>query len=301
MIMTNDDFNAMRRLIRRICGIDLGEDKSYLVEQRFSPMAEARGFKTMGELVALIESDVFGAFKDEIIQAITTNETYFFRDEHPFEVFRGVILPELVRLSEERSQRGHVRKGAKVSILSAGSSTGQEAYTLSMLINDRFPASSAEGVSAQDFVIHGCDIDPQVLAKAMSGRYTDAEVSRGLPVHYRDRYFVRKEKVWEVCDKVRALVEFRRVNLTETFTYLGGFDCIFCRNILIYFDVATKSRILEQFHQMLGPSGFLVVGATESLYGLNDQFESIHALGSIYYRKKQESQMPPSSSPSTWS
>lgn len=298
--MTNDDFNAMRRHVRRICGIELGDDKSYLIEQRFSPMAEARGFKSMAELVHLIEGDAGGNLRDEIIQAITTNETSFFRDEHPFEAFRAILLPELIAVAEERAHRAHVRKGAKVSILSAGASTGQEAYCLSMLINDRFPFASPGGINAEDFVIHGIDIDPQVLAKAMSGEYTDAEVARGLPDNYRDRYFLRKGRMWSVNDKVRELVEFRRVNLTEMFTFLGGFDCIFCRNILIYFDLPTKIRILEQFHQMLGPNGILVLGSTESLYGLNGQFESCHAMGSIFYRKKSDAPPPISSGPSTW-
>ena len=283
--MSNDDFNAMRRHVRRICGIELGEDKSYLIEQRFSPMAEIRGFKSMAELVQLIEADFGGSLRDEIIQAITTNETSFFRDEHPFDAFKLLVLPELIELAEERRQRSFVRKGAKVSILSAGASTGQEAYCLSMLINDRFPFRNPDGINADDFVIMGGDIDSKVLAKAMSGEYSEAEISRGLPASYRDRYFTKKDKSWAVNANVRSLVEFRSVNFTQQFLHLGGFDCIFCRNILIYFDQPTKVSILEQFFQMLSPEGFLVLGSTESLYGTSELFKSYHVAGSIVYRK----------------
>ena len=285
MHMTSDDFNAMRRHVRRICGIDLGEDKGYLIEQRFGPMAEAHGLANFAKLVEKIDQDFGGQLRDEIIAAITTNETSFFRDEHPFQAFKSLILPGLVELAEERRNRSYVRKGAKVSILSAGASTGQEAYCLSMLIHDRFPFKNPDGIGSDDFVIMGADIDTKVLAKAMAAEYSDAEIARGLPANYRDRYFTRVGKNWSVNSNVRSLVEFRSVNLTEPFQFLGGFDCIFCRNILIYFEQQTKVRILEQFHQMLSPGGFLVLGSTESLYGLTSLFESRHTDGSIVYRK----------------
>ncbi len=285
MQMNLEEFNAMRRHVRRICGIDLGEDKAYLVEQRFATMAQVRGFTNMGQLVQLIEQDFAGRLREEITDAITTNETSFFRDDHPFQAFRNFILPDLTELVEERKGRSFIRKGAKVSILSAGASTGQEAYCLSMLIHDRFPFHNPDAINADDFVITGGDIDTKVLAKAMGAEYTNAEIARGLPDLYRDRYFTKTRNAWVVNPKVRSIVEFRSVNFTEPFVYLGGFDCIFCRNILIYFDQKSKIDILEQFFQILSPNGFLVLGATESLYGLTQLFQSNHVGESIVYRK----------------
>lgn len=285
MAMTRDVFDAMRKHVRAICGIDLGEDKEYLVEQRFAPLAESLGLGSIGGLVARIERGCDERLRDEIIAAITTNETSFFRDELPFKAFREVILPELVGRGEERLKRSFVRMGPKVSILSAGASTGQEAYCLSMLIHERFPMPLAEGLKAEDFLITGGDIDPLVLARAIAGEYSDAEIARGLPASYRDRFFARQGNLWAVNAKVRSLVEFRRVNFTEPFRHLGAFDCIFCRNILIYFDVQTKTRILDQFLEMLVPGGYLVLGSTESLYGLSQGFESCHVGGTLLFRK----------------
>jgi len=239
----------------------------------------------MGQFSAMIDSDSQGRLRDEIIAAITTNETYFFRDDHPFEMFQSLILPTLANLADERRTRPDARKGSKVAILSAGASTGQEAYCLSMLINERYPFPSSGSTSADDYTIVGGDISPRVLAKAISGEYSDAEVARGLVEPYRSRYFSREKTGYTANDKIRRIVQFRRVNFVEPFTFLGGFDCIFCRNMLIYFDIETKIRILEQFHQMLPPGGFLVIGATESLYGLHDRFESKHVCGSIVYIK----------------
>ena len=286
MHMTKTEFDRMRKHIRQLCGIELADDKEYLVQQRFEPLAQAHGCSTLGELSSLIDSDLQGRLRDEIIAAITTNETYFFRDDHPFDMFRQFILPTLAAQAEERKNRPNSRKGSKISILSAGASTGQEAYCLSMLINDRYPFPSLDSVTADDYTIIGGDISPKVLAKAVSGEYTDAEVSRGLNEPYRSQYFFRENEMWSAKDKIRRIVQFRRVNFVEPFTFLGGFDCIFCRNMLIYFDIETKIRILDQFHQMLAPEGFLVLGSTENIYGLNNRFGSKHVAGSIVYIKQ---------------
>ena len=285
MDMTKSEFDSLRRHVRQICGIELADDKEYLIRQRFEPLAEKMGCSTFGEFLLLIDSDSQGKLRDEIIAAITTNETFFFRDDTTFEMFRKHILPSLAATAEERKNRSNSRKGSKITILSAGASTGQEAYSLAMMINDRYPFPSVDSVNADDYTILGGDISQRVLAKAISGEYTDAEADRGLNEPYRSLYFYREKGGWSAKDKIRRIVQFRRVNFVEPFTFLGGFDCIFCRNMLIYFDIETKIRILEQFHQMLAPEGFLVLGATENIYGLNDKFNSVHVAGSIVYVK----------------
>jgi chemotaxis protein methyltransferase CheR len=286
MEMTKQEFDSLRLHVRKMCGIELGDDKDYLVRQRFEPLLRANGYTSFTELINRIDDEMSGILREEIIASITTNETFFFRDDHPFEMFRQFIMPVLALLADERKNRPDARKGSKVSILSAGASTGQEAYTLSMIINDRYPFTLMDTVSSDDFTIIGGDISHRVLSKAISGEYTDAEIGRGLDEQYRSRYMTKSNGVWIVKDRVRRIVSFRRVNFAESFMFLGGFDCIFCRNMLIYFDLPTKMDIIEQFYQMLPSGGFLILGATENLYSLNDKFESKHVNSSIVYVKK---------------
>lgn len=286
MELPHEEFERIRAYVLDACGIALGESKAYLVQARLRPLLASEGCTSWAEFRKRLHGGR-SSLRDEVIAAITTNETSFFRDSHPFEAFRNVILPTLTDLIRERKNRPYRRKGAKVRLWSAASSTGQEPYTLSMIIHDYVNELRASGdleVEFEDFSILATDISPRVLAQAMAGEYSANEISRGLPKSFH-KHFHKSGGVWYLEHDVRSIVEFRRLNLTDTFTSLGGFDFIACRNVLIYFELETKRNILRQFHQMLSPEGLLMLGHSENLYGLDTLFKPRRMGKSIVYRK----------------
>ncbi len=288
MELTKTDFVTISKYIRKICGIELGEGKEYLVQQRLEPVAVSQGCLNFNEFARIVAACPPDQLRDQIIFAITTNETSFFRDGHPFELFKMQILPWLANHVKERKIRNISRKGSKVSILCAGASTGQEPYSLSFLINDYVNMNAENGIFYDDFSIVATDISSKVLSKAIAGEYTDMEMSRGLLPMQKNLYFTKENNVWNVRDEIKRIVEFRRVNFIEPFTHLGGFDVIFCRNILIYFDDSTKNTIIRQFHEILSDDGYLILGSTENMVTINTGFESHHIGGSMCYRKKNK-------------
>lgn len=285
MELTKNDYNYIREYIYSICGINLDDDKEYLIHQRLEPVAETQGCRNFTEFAILLRTYSNQGLRDQVVTAITTNETSFFRDTHPFEMFRSVIMPRLKELAISRKKRPFDRKGAKVSILSAGSSTGQEPYSLSILIHEYLQLNPDNELTSKNFEIVATDLSSRALGKAITGEYNDLEMSRGLSDLQKALYFNRVGDSWAIKDYIREIIEFRRVNLIEPFMYLGGFDLIFCRNVLIYFDINTRQKIFEQFHSMLSDNGILVLGATENLYGICDKFESHHAGAAVYYEK----------------
>lgn len=285
MDLTKDDFNKLSDFVYKKCGIVIKEEKTYLIKQRLEPLVQSTGCDSFAAFYRKLLQDHSHRIQDQIIVAITTNETYFFRDDHPFDAFKNFILPHLGGVVRNRKKRDMARKGAKVRIWSAASSTGQEPYCLSMLISEYVQVNKYLGISAEDFEIMATDISSKVLAQAIAGEFGEFEIGRGLPPSVRDKYFIKDERKWIVKDEIKKLVEFRRLNLMEPFTMLGGFDVIFCRNVLIYFDDNAKRRIFDQFHSMLPDDGFLLLGASESTYGITDQFKSVRTKETIIYKK----------------
>ena len=231
---------------------------------------------------------------EQIIEAITTHETSFFRDRHPFETFRDHVLPSMGAAIKAAKAAKNAKDGRqvaelppKVRIWCAGASTGQEPYSLAMLVHDYVQANCFLGIGPQDFSILATDISNDVLTKAKSGVYSDMEVIRGLEPDARERYFQPADKGWRIRDEIRSIVDFRKMNLVEPFGIFSGFDCIFCRNVLIYFDDPTKKQIIEQFHRKLANNGILVLGSAENLYALTEAFESLTVGDSILYRKRK--------------
>lgn len=286
MNLEKDDFKIISNYIRTICGIELGPEKMYLVQQRLEGLAESFKCKTFSEFALLVSTRPDPFLRDQIIAMITTNETSFFRDVNPFEMFKVHILPNLCNTIKERISRQFSRKGAKISILSAGSSTGQEPYSLSMAIHE-FLQFNNSGIAPDDFSIVATDISSRVLAKAISGEYTDLELGRGITDLQRQMYFKKVGDVWIVNDNVRSLIDFRQINFTQSFTHLGGFDVIFCRNVMIYFDLAMKTKMVQQFYDMMPENGILILGSTENLYAIDVPFESNHFQKAVYYTKKK--------------
>lgn len=278
MRLTRPVFAELRELIHHLCGLALPDDKLYLVEQRLEPLVVAHGCRDFEALAARLRGPDGEELREPLIEAITTNETSFFRDGHPFETLRSQILPWLV----ERKAAG--RKLGR--IWAAASSTGQEPYSMAMTLLDFLGEQGrAAGVFESDFSILATDISARVLEVARQARYSDREVQRGVPADVRERYFRREGDGWVVCERVRRLVTFRRLNLVQPLVGLGHFDVIFCRNVLIYFDDDTRRQIASRLHHLLSPGGLLVLGSVENLYGVSTRFESIHMGETIVFRK----------------
>ncbi|WP_319778720.1 protein-glutamate O-methyltransferase CheR [Maridesulfovibrio sp.] len=272
--LDKDNFDLLRKQIYRMCGLTISEGKGYLIEHRFKPLYQARNCRSWRDFYQLLLSgDV--QFKEDAISAISTHETSFFRDNHPFVSIRNKILPELLK---------NRKAGAKIRIWCAASSTGQEPYSLSMLIHEWVRSLPGVKIRPSDFSILATDISGAVIERAQEGLFTNHEKSRGLPAGY-DKYFEKSEGRWKVSPSVKSIVSFKKFNLLNSFRPLGQFDFVMCRNVLIYFDDATKVDIVHRIHDMLPDKGFLMLGSTETLAGHTDRFATEHMGAVLLYRK----------------
>ncbi len=255
--MTPLDYEYLRRLLKERSGLDLSADKQYLVESRLLPLARRVGLGGITELVAKMK---IGAeqLTSDVVQAMTTNETFFFRDKIPFDHLRDPILPTL---AQSRAARRSIR------IWSAACSTGQEPYSIAMCLREFGPM-----LSGWRSEIVATDLSQDVLEKARAGLYTQFEVQRGLPIQLLVKHFSQTGELWQLNADIRSMVQHRQLNLLQDFSHLGKFDVIFCRNVLIYFDQETKISIFERLARMLEPDGYLMLGAAESVVGITDAF-----------------------------
>jgi chemotaxis protein methyltransferase CheR len=292
MELTHKEFRLFSDYIYGISGILLKESKSYLVKQRLQPIAERAGCRSFDEFYDLIRANTLPKMEEQIINAITTNETSFFRDKHPFVTFKDQVLPWLGEKIRQRKTRTGTRRGPKVSLWSAGSSTGQEPYSLAMVIGEYALDHRHLGIRREDFGLLATDISSEALSKAMAGEYTEMEIKRGLSPEQVEKYFAKEGNRWVIKSAIRIMVDFRQVNLIKPFTMLGGFDVILCRNVLIYFDSVVKTRMIQHFYHMLSEGGFLILGVTENLHALPErggQFEPVRYGKTLFYRKPLES------------
>lgn len=247
-------FDALCDYLRRQSGLVMDQSKKYLVDSRVMPIVRRERLSSLDELMVLLNKGQSPKLAKDVIEAMTVNETYFFRDKSPFDQFRSFVLPALLaaRQTEKR-----------LRIWSAAASTGQEAYSLAMILEE-FSARLA-GWKVE---IIATDLSEQVLEKAKKGIYSQFEVQRGLPTPMLLRHFNQIGESWQLSEQIRSKVSFRQLNLLSDFTALGRFDLILCRNVLIYFDAARKTDILARMTRMLAPDGYLTLGASESLIGL---------------------------------
>jgi len=284
--MNKEDYNVIVKYIFDVCGIVLGDDKEYLVEHRLKPILDELGCGSFSDLTRKLNSGTVNfLMREKIINAMTTNETSFFRDEHPYVVFREKIMPDMFERVKQRKGRSYQRRGAKVRMWSVAASTGQEPYSMAMTIADAVNTKGMGLVALEDFGILGTDISTKVLAKAVEGAYEPFDVARGLTPEALDRYFIKEKDFYVIKDNIRKIVEFKAFNILEPFENIGSFDVIFCRNILIYFTDEVKRKILVQLFQMLAPNGYLLLGSTENMYGLNDDFKVEWFDTTTIYRK----------------
>jgi chemotaxis protein methyltransferase CheR len=282
MEMSPATFDELRRLIHRISGIVVADDKEYLIRHRLEPLVRRGSCRDFDEFRKKLSSNVDLTLQEAIIEAITTQETAFFRDNHPFETFRQQVLPAL--LQNARGAK-NPSGGARIRLWCAGAATGQEAYSLAMLVCEYLELHRNCGFAQRDFSILATDISGAATATATAGKYERRDIDRGLSPALSQRYFDQESGCWVARPILREMLEFRRLNLTQPFTGLGKFDAIFCRNVLIYFDEPTRRRICEQFIQMLPDGGWLVLGSAENLYGLNTRFESVRFGDTLLFRK----------------
>ena len=268
--MTPQEYDYLRALLKEGSGLTLSADKHYLVESRLLPVARKAGLPTLGELVLRLKGAGGEALKVDVVAAMTTNESFFFRDKFPFENFRTFIIPNLLqaRASERR-----------IRIWCAAAATGQEPYSLAMILKEM--GCQLDGFRVE---ILATDLSDGVLEKGKSGIYSQFEVQRGLPIQLLVKYFTQTGEAWRIAPEIRNMVQFRPINLIRNFSNLGLFDVVFCRNVLIYFDQATKIAVLERIAGVTACDGYLALGGAETTIGLTEMFKAIPERRGLYAR-----------------
>ncbi|MCB1859060.1 MAG: protein-glutamate O-methyltransferase CheR [Gammaproteobacteria bacterium] len=271
--VSQGDYQAFQQFLIDACGIVLGEGKEYLISSRLGGLMRHYDVPTLSHLLEQLRTGRNPRLKTAVVDAMTTNETYWFRDMPHFRLLQNRILPE--RLG---------RPGQRVRIWSAACSSGQEPYNISMIVQDFDKSNPGKGANNVEIV--ATDISNHVLEQARRGVYFGVAASRGLSPEQCDRYFHRKGDTLEVLPEIRRRVSFRGLNLTRGYELMGRFDVIFCRNVLIYFSNTQKQDILVRMSRILNPGGYLLLGSTESLSGYTDRFEMVSESGGIIYRLK---------------
>ncbi len=266
------DLDYVRDMVRTRSAIVLEPEKAYLVESRLSPLAKSEGLASIAELVTKLRGAPYGALHKKVIEAMTTNETSFFRDLVPFEVLRAQILPEVI-----------ARKGTskRLNMWCGASSSGQEPYSVMFTIYEHFP-------ELKDWVIQyiATDISEEMLEKCRNGKYSQLEVNRGLPASMLTKYFSKKGMGWQVQDDIRRRIDFKPMNLAGPWLTFPPMDLIFIRNVMIYFDIDTKKQILGNIRKILDPSGYLFLGGSETTLNLDNEYERVAVSGTSCYRVK---------------
>jgi len=271
-----DEFNVLAKYIYSISGVCLDESKTYLVETRLQRLLSRYDIATFSELYYKALSDMTKSLQNKIIDAITTGETMFFRDAAMFELLQHKILPDLIDL---KNRRGCMP--VPIHIWSAASSTGQEVYSIAMVLKELIP-----DLSRYNIKIIGTDISDEAVARASYGQYNQFEIERGLPKDKQARYFAKDSNSWKISDEIRAMATFKKLNLFDDFSGMGAFDIVLCRNVAIYFTEQDKVRLFRKIGGALESDGYLIIGSTESLTGICPQFKPKRYLRSVFYQLK---------------
>ena len=264
--VTAADFAVIAEVVRARSGIVLGQDKAYLVESRLEPVVRGRRLTGLADLALRLRGRADDALAHEVVEAMTTNETFFFRDTRPFDHLRQTALPAL---------HAACPPSQPLRIWSAASSSGQEPYSIAM-------TALEAGLGGRPVQVLGTDISVAQVNRARRGAYTDLEIQRGLSAPILAKYFTRAADGWQVAEPVRRMVEFRRWNLMNDLRPLGSFDLVFCRNVLIYFDVPTKRRVLDAIWERMAPGGLLYLGGAETTFGVSERFTPCPAAHQVY-------------------
>ena len=266
--MNGDEFDVLSGLVRERSGLVLTRDKAYLLESRLLPVARKWQLKTLGELAAAVRSRADTGLVRAIVEAMTTNESFFFRDVKPFDQFKSFVLPHLLRA--RAATRG-------IRIWSAACSSGQEPYSLAMILSEQRAQLAGWRIE-----IMATDLSTEILDKAQAGLYSQFEVQRGLPIQLLVKYFKQQGERWQIDPAIRSMVQFKQLNLLDDTTALGRFDVILCRNVLIYFDQPTKTLVLDRLSRQMAPDGHLYLGGAETVLGISDKLQPVPEHRGIY-------------------
>jgi chemotaxis protein methyltransferase CheR len=266
--VTPQDYEYLRKLLKERSGLMLSADKQYLVESRLLPVGRKIGAPTLSDLVAKLRAPGAEPLIVEVVEAMTTNESFFYRDKIPFDHFRDFVVPGLIKA--RAAQR-------RIRIWCAAASTGQEPYSLAMILREM--AMQLAGWRTE---IIATDLSNEVLEKARAGLYSQFEVQRGLPIQMLMKYFTQAGETWQISPEIKAMVQYRPLNLLADFSHLGRFDVVFCRNVLIYFDQPTKIGVLERLARLTEQDGYLALGAAETVVGLTEAFKPVADRRGLY-------------------
>jgi chemotaxis protein methyltransferase CheR len=283
MKLEPSDFTRLRAIIKKICGAHIRQQKSYLLGNRLEPLLVKYELKDFRELITLLSNSTNKRIIDDIINAVTTHETSFFRNRPVFECLQTHIYPGIWKRYREAVPDVELSFVPKCRIWSCASSTGQEPYSIAISVLKY--CSSNKNCSPGDFAVLASDISPKVLQVAASGQYADYQLSRGISESERRLWFKKEGPHWKINGKARGLVEFRRINLVAPFRGIASCDIIFCRNVLIYFDHDTKARIIDRLYDRLKNHGYLILGSTENLFHVTDKFKTVRFGSSVFYQK----------------
>jgi chemotaxis protein methyltransferase CheR len=276
--ITRSEIELFSKYIHSISGINIDATKSYLLETRLAKIVEAHKCANYSELYNRAKADQSKVIENKIIDAITTNETLFFRDNSPFDLLRHKILPELIDKSSNISSSG-ISRG--IRIWSAACSTGQEVYSITIVLKELLG-----DVNRYSIQLLGTDLSDAAIKQASYGMYNKFEIDRGLAKERMQRYFTVNGGNYKVCDELRAMATFKKINLMQPFQGIGKFDVILCRNVAIYFTLEDRKKLFNKIAERLEPDGFLIIGSTESLTGVCPQFVPKRHLNSIFYQLK---------------
>ena len=266
--MTPSEYSYLQTFLKQRSGLVLTGDKQYLVESRLMPIVRKSGLTTISQLIDKLKVPMEKALQLDVVEAMTTNESFFFRDKTPFENFNTTMLPDL--LVSRASKR-------RLRVWCAAASSGQEPYSLAICIKEK--ARELQGWKVE---IIGTDISTEILEKAKVGYYSQFEVQRGLPIQLLLKYFKQNGEMWQITPDIRSMVQYKMLNLLDKYDSLGQFDIIFCRNVLIYFDQPTKIAILNRIAKQLPDDGYLVLGAAETVVGLTSAFRPVKGKRGLY-------------------
>ncbi|MCK5375388.1 MAG: protein-glutamate O-methyltransferase [Alphaproteobacteria bacterium] len=268
--MNITDFDIYKNLLREKSGLVLTQDKSYLVESRLNPVAKKWGYEDIIGMTNVLRAVPPKDLVNDIIEAMTTNETSFFRDTSPFDTFKNVVLPHFIK-------NHPAGKGRNLRIWCAAASSGQEPYSLAMLLKEE-----AAKLAGWNFTITATDISHEILEQAKGGVYSQFEVQRGLPITLLMKYFVQDGDKWEISQDIKKMVDFKYFNLLDNMATMGQYDIIFCRNVLIYFDQPTKKDVMERMFKQLSNNGFFFLGGAETILGITDDLKNIPDTRGLY-------------------
>lgn len=268
--ISTEEFNYIRKVLREHSAIVLDEGKAYLAEARLGPLVRQEGLESLSELVGTLQKLPYGRLHTQVVEALATNETSFFRDAAPFESLRKTIIPNLIEA------RGSTRT---IRIWSAACATGQEPYSVAMLLREHFLALDSWNVE-----IIATDLSNDVLERAREGRYSQLEINRGLPAPMLVKYFAKDGAGWRIKDEIRSMVTFRQLNLVENWPAMQEVDVVLLRNVLIYFDLDTRKQIYKRLHRVIKPDGYLLLGGGETPSHLDERFKRVQCEKCDFYQ-----------------